>query len=468
MKINHLIIITILLILNSLPVTLSIQHHKISDYQTITDQIIKTSLTTCNISKLEYLCDTFGPRRPGTPNLEQAIDWILNTMRQEGLENVRGEPVHNITNWVRGRESLQMLSPRQAELAVLAFGNSIGTDGITAEVLVVSSFDDLKNKAAFAKGKIIVYDVPWVSYGFNVQYRVNGADKASEVGGVAALVRSVTPYSLYTTHTGSMYYGNSPKIPTAAITIEDAEMFHRMQNRGQKIVLTLKMEAETRPQVSSRNIIAEIVGSKHPEQVILMGGHVDSWDVGTGAMDDGGGIYSAWDALKVIMNLVKSGDIPRPKRTIRVVMWVDEELSGRGSRTYATTHANELDNHVLAIESDSGNFDPTGFGFTGSDPALGIIAQILGNYTKSINTTNVYPNRGCDADNGILCQLKVPGGSLISRGFNEKETKDYYFNFHHSRADMITSLNYDGLRRSVASFGVLTYVVADMDQTLPR
>jgi len=148
-------------------------------------------------------------------------------------------------------------------------------------------------------------------------------------------------------------------------------------------------------------------------------------------------------------------------------MWVDEELSGQGSRQYASTHVNEIKNHVLAIESDSGNFDPVGFGFTGSDAARAIISQILSNYTQLINTTKVF-NGGCDADNGVLCNLGVPGGSLISRGFNDPETKDYYFNYHHSRADMITSLNYDGLRRSIGSFAVLAYVVADMDQILPR
>jgi len=165
--------------------------------------------------------------------------------------------------------------------------------------------------------------------------------------------------------------------------------------------------------------------------------------------------------------MVKQGLLPRPKRTIRVVGWVNEENGLRGATQYAVTHANELAYHILALESDSGNFNPYGFGFSGSGAAREIIELIM-SYTATINTTTVGAS-GCDADNGVLCRAGVPGGSLMSKGFDEANGgRDYYFRYHHSHADSISCLNYDGLRRSVASTAVLAYVVADMDQRLPR
>eukprot|EP01116_Phalansterium_solitarium_P021967 TRINITY_DN7066_c0_g1_i1.p1 TRINITY_DN7066_c0_g1~~TRINITY_DN7066_c0_g1_i1.p1 ORF type:complete len:497 (-),score=131.85 TRINITY_DN7066_c0_g1_i1:265-1755(-) len=442
----------------------------VNQYRNISNLLIKVALSTTNTTKIEYLCDTFGPRYCGTPNLENAIDWILETMISEGLENVHPEPVVNITNWIRGTEYATLTSPRPHNIALLGLGNSVGTpaDGITADVLVVSSFADLTANAAKAKGKIVVFNVPFTTYSETVAYRFAGADAASKVGGVAALIRSVTPYSLYTPHTGEMGYGGTvPPVPTAAITVEDAEMFARMQGRGQHLTIKLYMEAKTGPMVASRNVIAEVVGREAPQEVLVFGGHVDSWDVGQGAMDDGGGLFTAWEMVRIISQLVSDGLIPRPRRTIRAVFWVNEENGARGATTYLQDHVAELPNHVLAVESDSGNFNPIGFGFTGAANATAIVRD-LSHLLEPIGVNGIFNGSGADTDNGPLVAAGVPGMSLISAGFSNWQTDNYYyFNYHHSNADSITSLDYDGLRLSVAAEAVYAYVIADMEDRLP-
>eukprot|EP01119_Soliformovum_irregulare_P012072 TRINITY_DN3110_c0_g1_i1.p1 TRINITY_DN3110_c0_g1~~TRINITY_DN3110_c0_g1_i1.p1 ORF type:complete len:479 (+),score=139.75 TRINITY_DN3110_c0_g1_i1:72-1508(+) len=440
-----------------------------NDYKAISELLIDSSLYYTDIERLAELCDTFGPRYCGTENLELAIDWIVQQMRSEGLQNVQKEFVPNITNWKRNEESLVMTAPRHHKMALLGLGTTIGTGpaGIEGEVLVVTSFDELSKRASEAKGKIVVYNQPWVDYSTTVQYRGSGASAAAKVGAIAALVRSITPYSLYTPHTGSMYYQSGiPQIPCAAITVEDAEMMWRMQNRGQKIRVNLHMGAENGPpNVSSSNIIAEVVGSQSSQEVVVMGGHVDSWDVGQGAMDDGGGLFTSWSALSVINNLILEKKLPRPKRTIRVVLWVNEEMGARGSEVYLADHLTELKNHQLAIETDSGNFDPTGFGFTGTPAAQEIIRNIS-TLLAPIQANQIWEGQGADTDNWPLVNKGVPGGSLKSTGFSSSPF--FYFNYHHSNADTMTALNQNGLRKSVAALAVMSYVAADIPERLPQ
>ena len=246
------------------------------------------------------------------------------------------------------------------------------SDGITAEVLVVDDFEELERRAGEAKGKIVLFNAPFINYGKTVRYRRDGASAAAEAGAVASLIRSVGPYSMNTPHTGGMGYKEGlPKIPHAAITVEDAMMLGRLADRGEPIILSLYMEAHFEDDVPSRNIVGELRGSEKPEEVVVLGGHIDSWDVGQGAMDDAGGCVAAWQAVKLMKDLGL-----RPRRTVRVVMWTNEENGLRGGKAYRDAHQDELKNHVLAMESDSGVFKPSGFGFTGSDHARRIIKQI--------------------------------------------------------------------------------------------
>lgn len=406
--------------------------------------------------RLADLVDRFGHRFSGSESLEQAIDWILEKMKADGLENVRGQPVM-VPHWVRGNESIEIVSPRPRSIPMLGLGGSIATppDGIEADVIVVSSFDDLRDKAEQAAGKIVLFNVPFTSYGETVRYRGMGAIEAAKAGAVASLIRSVTPYSLQTPHTGAMRYDEAvPKIPHAAITIEDAEYFAREQARGTTPRVRIYMEAETLPDAMSRNVIAELRGTELPDEVVVMGGHIDSWDVGQGAMDDAGGCVAAWEALRILKELGL-----RPRRTIRVVLWTNEENGLRGGRVYRDSVANALDKHILAIESDAGVFSPTGFGFSGSEEALQVVTEI-GKLLDPIGAGEITRGGG-GADIGPLMREGVPGAGLAV-------DRSRYFWYHHTDADTIDKLDPDEVARSVAALAVLSYVAADLPDPLPR
>ena len=234
--------------------------------------------------RLAELCDTFGSRPAGSPRLELAIDWILGQMKQDGLSNVHGESV-TVPGWVRGTESLELLSPRTLPLRVLGLGGTVATppDGITAEVLVVRDFEELRRRAGEARGKVVCFTLPFTEYGSTVVIRTRGAIEAAKAGAVASLVRSITPFSMQTAHTGMMEYDDNlatPRIPHAAITPEDAGFLQRLQERGQRARVHLTLRGERHPDAVSRNVIAEVPGRELPGEVVVVGGHVDSWDVG--------------------------------------------------------------------------------------------------------------------------------------------------------------------------------------------
>jgi carboxypeptidase Q len=424
-------------------------------YRDVANQLITAATENHDAyARLTELVDQFGARVSGSVALENAIDWILEEMEADGLDNPRGDPVM-VPHWVRGEESLEMVLPRPRTLPMLGLGGSIATPpgGIRAEVLVVSSYDELEARADEAGGRIVLFDVPFTTYGATVQYRAGGAIAAAKVGAVASLVRSVTPNSQQTPHTGnSSYEDGVRKIPHAAITVEDSELIHRMQDRGERVEVLLKMEAETLPDAPSRNVMAEIVGSEFPNEVVVFGGHIDSWDVGQGAMDDAGGVVAAWEAIRLMKKLGL-----RPRRTIRAVGWTSEENGGPGGPTYASDHADE--DHVLAMESDAGTFKPLGFGFTGSDRAFEMITDIA-TLLDPIGSGTITRGGG-GADIGPLMATGVPG-----MGLNVDGTK--YFWYHHTDADTIDKLDPDEVALCVATMAVIAYIVADMPERLPR
>jgi carboxypeptidase Q len=425
-------------------------------YRAAADRIINAAIADSGAAwnKLARFVDYSGSRFTGTPELERGIDWLLAEMKKDGLDNVHSEPAM-VPHWVRGAESATLVQPRTANLPMLGLGGSIATppNGIEAEVLVVSSFDELTQRASQARGKIVLFDAPFVSYGETVRYRREGAIAAAKVGAVASLIRSVTPYSMRTPHAGVMNYDSTvAKIPHAAITVEDAMMLHRMQTRGEKIVVRLRMSAQTLPDVPSRNVIAEIRGSERPDEVVVMGGHVDSWDVGQGAMDDGGGVVVAWEAIRLLRKLGLT-----PRRTIRVVGWTNEETMGRGADAYRDAHKADSLKHILMMESDGGVFSPRGIGFTGSDSARAIAKQI-GALLARIGAGNVAAE-GDGADIEPMMALGVPGASL-----DVDDSK--YFWFHHTDADTIDKLDGAEMQRCVAVMAVFAYIAADFG--MPR
>ncbi|MBZ3878197.1 Carboxypeptidase Q [Sciurus carolinensis] len=246
---------------------------EIAGYEDVAKAIINLAVygkaQNRSYERLALLVDTVGPRLSGSKNLEKAIQIMYQNLQQNGLENVHLEPV-KIPHWERGEESAVMLAPRIHKMAIMGLGSSIGTppEGITAEVLVVTSFDELQRRAPEARGKIVVYNQPYISYAMTVQYRIRGAVEAAKVGALASLIRSVASFSIYSPHTGIQEYQDGvPRIPTACITVEDAEMMSRMASNGNTIVIQLKMGAKTYPDTDSFNTVAEITGSKYPEQV---------------------------------------------------------------------------------------------------------------------------------------------------------------------------------------------------------
>jgi carboxypeptidase Q len=438
------------------PVPLPSPTVKIDRYRTAAARIIGAALTSDRAySRLAHLTDHIGHRLSGSQNLERAIEWAVTEMKRDGLDNVRAEKVM-VPHWVRGEESLEMLAPVPRKLQMLGLGNSVGTpaDGITAEAVVVRSFEELDRLGEQVRGKIVVYNAPYANYGASVAYRWGGASRAARYGAVAALVRSITPVSLQTPHTGSMNYDPAqPKIPTAAITIEVAEFLQRMNDRGDRPRLRLKMEAKFLPDAESANVIAELKGSEKPDEVILIGGHFDSWDVGQGAHDDGGGCIVAWETIRLLKELGL-----KPRRTIRVVLYTNEENGLRGGNAYRDAHRAEIANHVLAIESDSGVYRPEGFGLAATAPLQARsnmleIAKLL----SGIGADQIAADGG-GADIGPITREGVVGASLDVDGA-------HYFDIHHTPADTLDKVNPRELALCVATMAVMAYVVADLPES---
>jgi carboxypeptidase Q len=404
--------------------------------------------------RLAELTDTYGHRLSGSESLEAAIRWAAAEMTKDGLENVRLDPV-KVPHWVRGQESAEIVAPRRHVLAMLGLGNSVGTPvgGVEGEVVSLRSFHELDAAASKIQGRIVLFNVPFTTYGETVQYRTAGPSRAAAAGAVAMLVRSVGPPGLRTPHTGALQYaGTGPRIPAAAIATEDADRIQRIIDRGTTVRVRLTMEARMLPDADSFNVVGEIRGRDSPGEVVVVGGHIDSWDVGTGALDDGGGCVVTWEALRLMKKLNL-----RPRRTIRVVLWTNEENGLRGGLAYRDRYRKELENHVLMLESDSGVLRPTGFGFSGGDAARARIKEIA-SLLRGIQADTIGPGGG-GADIGPSVEAAgIPAMSLQVDG--------NYFLLHHTPADTVDKIDPADMSRAAAAIAVMTYVVADMPQRL--
>jgi carboxypeptidase Q len=432
---------------------------KIEPYRERAARIIGAALTSdVAYKRLALLTDRIGHRLSGSESLRRAVAWALEEMKRDGLDNVRGERVM-VPHWVRGEESLELLGTPARRLALLGLGGSVGTPpaGVEAEAVVVRSFDELDALGEKARGRVVVYNVPFTTYGATVQYRGAGASRAARWGAAAALVRSVTPVSLQSPHTGALRYADDrPKIPAAAISVEGAELLQRMYDRGDRPRLRLRMGAHFLPDAESANVVAEIKGSERPEEVVLVSGHFDSWDVGQGAHDDGGGCIAAWETVRLLKALGL-----RPRRTVRAVLYTNEENGLRGGNAYRDAHRAEIPNHLLAIESDSGVYRPTGFGLAAAAPPqvradVREIARLL----SGIRADRIDPDGG-GADIGPLMREGVVGMSLNVDG-------THYFDIHHTEADTLDKVDPQEFAACVAAMAVMAYVVADMPERLGK
>jgi carboxypeptidase Q len=428
-----------------------------ADYKAQADRILAAARDDGTAyARLGYLCDRIGNRLSGSPSLDAAIRWACDEMRRDGFDAVAAEPV-KVPRWVRGAESLELVEPVRRPLVMLGLGGSVGTPpgGVTGEVVSVRSFAELETLGeAGVRGRIVLYNVPFTRYGETVAYRSAGASRAAKLGAIAALVRSVTPVSLRTPHTGALRYADdAPRIPAAAVTIEDAESLSRMAARGDRVRVTLKMSARTLADAPSANVVADLRGTERPDEIVVVGGHLDSWDVGQGAMDDGGGCLTAWSAVRLLKTLGL-----RPRRTVRVVLWTNEENGGRGGRGYAERHAAELGRHVLAIESDGGVSRPLGFGVSGGGPETLATAREIGALLAPLGADKVTAGGG-EADIAPLMQRGVVGMGL-------EVDMTHYFDIHHTPADTFDKIDRAELNKCVAALAVMSYVAADLPRRL--
>ena len=407
--------------------------------------------------RLAEMTDTHGNRLSGSENLSRAIVWAAETMKKDGLENVRLEPVM-VPRWVRGRESAEIVDPPRHSLAILGLGGSIATPpgGVEGDVVVVNSFDELRARSAEAKGKIVLFNAPFTTYSDTVTYRTGGARAAAQYGAIAALVRAVGPIGLRTAHTGSVNYGQTgPQIPAASVAVEDADRIARIIGRGQRVRVRLSMEGKFEPDAESANVVGEIRGRERPEEIVLIGGHIDSWDVGTGASDDGVGCVITWEAARLMARLGI-----RPRRTVRVVLFTNEENGLRGANTYAERHAAHANNHVFALESDSGVFEPASLGFTGSPAARNMVREI-GSLLTSLGLSEIVSGGG-GADVGPIAQA----GNAPTMAYLGNPGR--YFAIHHTAADTVERIAPEEVSKAAAAIAVMTYVIAEMPERLPR
>ncbi len=467
-------------------------------YKATADKIIAAALQDNDgYADLTYLCDHIGKRVSGSPQLNTAVQWGAELMRKAGLKNVQVQPVM-VPRWVRGSESAELIAPVKKPLHMLGLGMSVGTPpgGITAEVAVVADFAALdKLGKAQVKGKIVVLNPGWHGYGVNSQYRTGGPSRAAAKGAAAVLVRSATGLALQIPHTGTLrYVETQPKVPAAAISVEDALMIERLSKEG-PVQIHLQMDAHQEPDVQAGNVIGEIPGSEHPEQVVVLGGHIDSWDVGQGAQDDGSGIMATFEAVSLLHKLGLT-----PKRTVRIVFWVNEENGGAGGRAYRQMVGDKIGDHVAAIEMDNGAEKPLGmsygaFGAGGGGGRRGAAAA-GGTGRGASAPETARGGRGGFDENALSAEEKqsvtvmkdivallaplgadtwAPGGGGSDIGpitadgvpaLSPHTTGEHYFDWHHTEADTLDKVDIDEFKKNTAMLAVVTYVLADMDGRL--
>jgi hypothetical protein len=405
--------------------------------------------------KLATLTDEIGARISGSAELDRAIAWAQGTFAKEGHDNVHLEPAR-VPHWVRGEESAAIVTPAPRKLAVLALGGSVATPpgGLTAEVAVVSSFEELARLGPGARGKIVLFNHPMLAtsnaglgYVDALPFRIAGADRAAPLGAVAVLVRSLTAHSLGAPHTGWMKYTGVQRIPAATLSVEDAALIARLAARGRKVTVHLALGAQTLPDVESSNVVAEIRGREKPDEIVLIAAHIDSWDVGQGAQDDGSGCAIVMESLATIRRL----GLP-PRRTLRAVLFTGEEEGRRGAKQYAADHRAELGHIVGAFECDAGIGTPLGF-VTDGEPGWSGEARAFAALLAPLGASAIIPAfPGEDID-----ELKVGGVPRLGLAVDI----DHYFDVHHSVADTLDKIDPNNLKRAVAALATLAFVLAD-------
>ena len=423
--------------------------------------------------RLAYLCNNIGPRLSGSPQAQAAATYVAAELRKLGLE-VKLEKVM-VPHWVRGLETAELteftgMAPNTTQKIVLtALGGSVATpkEGITAEVVVVNDFDELQALGRErVAGKIVLFNAKFdrqladngfagQAYGQAVVYRGIGASAAARLGAVASLNRSAGGADYRLPHTGALRYADdAPKIPAASVAAEDAELLAHLTRDG-RVRMHLVLTPQTLPDAESYNVVADLKGSEHPEQIVIVSGHLDSWDLGTGAIDDGAGVVMAMQAAQVLKQLGM-----RPKRTLRVIAWMNEENGLAGGRGYAADHQGEIANHFAAIEADLGAGHPLGFSAAGKPEILELL-QPLSVILQSQGAGVTRSAEETGSDIGPLGAAGVPTFAPI-------QDARTYFNYHHTAADTLDKVDPKDLQENCAVIAALAYTLASVPQSLPR
>lgn len=414
--------------------------------------------------RLAELTDRYPNRLAGTANLDHAIAWARDLMVRDGLENIRLEEVM-VPHWVRGDEQGAITGPYPQPIAIATLGGSIGTapEGLEAPVLVVRSFEELDARATEARGRIVLFNVPFDetmepldAYRAISQYRGGGAARAAAHGAVGMMVRSTGPIGHRTPHTGGMRYPEGvTRIPAVGVSGEDAELLQRMQDRGEPATVRLVLGAHQLPDVMSGNLIGELVGRERPDEVVVIACHIDSWDISPGAMDDGGGCVAVMEAARIL----KALDL-RPRRTVRVILFTNEENGLRGGQAYLQRYRGDLDRHVLVMETDSGVLPINGYSYVGSDAGRAVVADIVG-LLAPLGGTGINDRLSGSDLFPIIRAGDIPALSL-------DVDRRRYFYLHHTAADTVDKVVPSELAGVIAALASIAYVAADLPETLPR
>ena len=427
-------------------------------------------------SWLASFTDGFGSRIAGSAQLSEAVDFLVAEAHAAGLENVHTEETDPLPTWVRGAESATLTSPRlagerEAKLHISALGRSVGTPagGLEAPVVVVGNWSELD--AVDARGSIVLLNAHYVGYGETVQYRVHGAARAAQRGAVAVLVRSITPFSPNLPHTGLGSSDGPTPIPAAAVSLEDADMLARMAARGQDVRVRLSLGCHEGPPASGRVVVAEIAGAEAAHEVVLLSGHLDSWDVGSGAVDDGGGLALGLHSMLLVKRLGM-----RPRRTLRFVAWSGEEY-GMGSSRYWREHAEEAGNITIAFESDAGVFEPLGLQLSAPVQAHAV-ARAVGRLLVEAGSNGAVESGGEGTDIAPAMALGIPGASLANeataymrnggRNPSDPRLQGDYFVYHHTEADTVSALDAGQVDAALRTWAAFALVFANMSAPLPR
>ncbi|MEO0325519.1 MAG: M20/M25/M40 family metallo-hydrolase [Myxococcota bacterium] len=409
---------------------------------------------------LEALCVNIGHRLSGSPGLARAVDWTAARLDEVEGVRVTRQPVQ-VPHWVRGEERLSLLAPATEELAVLGLGGTVATprEGLEGRLVVIEDLGDLEARADEVRGNIVLLNVPMPpydeanhmpGYGAVFRVRVNGPSRAAAVGAVGALVRSLTNDPSSPPHTGMTRYDEGvPAIPAAAITLPDADRFAAWVAAGEEVRVRLRTSGQDLGLAPSHNVIGELRGTDAPEEIVVLGGHLDSWDVGQGCHDDASGVVSAMAALDLMVELGL-----RPRRTLRVVAWTAEENGGSGADAYAARYGGP--SHVAGIESDIGAAPVIGLHLQtgpGQERALARLEALRG----LLGPAGVILARAsfAGADLGPLMEQGMPGIGLL-------HDPAHYFDLHHTEADTFAAVDQDAFLQGVGVMAATAYVLADM------